>query len=491
MLKPWKNRRKTIIFAVLGFLSLAGYFFWCSRVYGLGYPLDDAWIHQTYARNFAQTGQWTFSPGKTSGGSTGPLWGLLLAILHLVQLPEVVGTAFLGWFLLFLTAVYTVKLVWVIEPEITISRIFVGGIILFEWHLVWSAGSGMETLLFGLLALIVIIRINDLVREVWLTGLIAGISVWVRPGGLTLIAPVLFVLAFSDIDQKWNKIAQALIGFLVPIIPYFLFNFFIIGDIWPNTFFAKQAEYVELTKQPLLDRFWTVGYQLLVGVGLLVLPGFIRNMYLAIKDRDWCSMGALCWVVGYISIYAFKLPVDYQHGRYVMPVLPIFIGFGIAGSADLLLWNSDETWRRIAGRVLWVSVGLTGFAFWLQGANAFATDVAVIETEMVAAAKWIDQNLDDHAVVAAHDIGALGYFGNRQIVDLAGLISPDVIPIIRDEKALADYLTEQDVDYLMTFPDWYRTLDKHQSVVYQTDGKFAPKFGSGNMTVYRWGTDNE
>jgi hypothetical protein len=480
-----------IIFAVLAFLSLAGFLFWSSWVYRIGYPLDDAWIHQTYARNFAQTGQWTFSPGNTSGGSTGPLWGFLLAFFHVIQLPELAGTAILGWFFLFLAGAYTVKLVFAFEPEPKINRILVGVIVFFEWHLVWSAGSGMETLLFGLMALIVVSRIKDSERKVWLTGFFAGISVWIRPGGLTLIAPVLFVLAFSNIDQKLKKIVQALIGFLIPVIPYFLFNYFVIGDFWPNTFFAKQAEYVELTNQPLLKRFWTVVYQLLVGVGVLLLPGFVRKVYLAVKDRDWYSIGAFCWVIGYISIYAFKLPVDYQHGRYVMPVLPIFLGFGIAGCAGWLAWNTDVVWRRIVGRVFWVSVGLISFAFWLRGANAFAYDVAVIETEMVSAAKWINENLDEEAIVAAHDIGALGYFGNREIVDMAGLISPDVIPIIRDEKALSAYLSKQEVDFLMTFPNWYQTLNTGRPVVYQTDGKFAPKFGSGNMTVYRWEIDNE
>ena len=46
----------------------------------IGFPLDDAWIHQTYARNLAQTGQLAFVPGQPSAGSTSPAWTVLLAI---------------------------------------------------------------------------------------------------------------------------------------------------------------------------------------------------------------------------------------------------------------------------------------------------------------------------------------------------------------------------------------------------------------------------
>lgn len=37
-----------------------------------GFPLDDAWIHQTYARNLAQSGQLAYLPGQPSAGSTSP-----------------------------------------------------------------------------------------------------------------------------------------------------------------------------------------------------------------------------------------------------------------------------------------------------------------------------------------------------------------------------------------------------------------------------------
>ena len=50
----------------------------------LGYPLDDGWIHQVFARNLAETGQMAFNRGEPAAGSTAPLWTVALAFVRLV-----------------------------------------------------------------------------------------------------------------------------------------------------------------------------------------------------------------------------------------------------------------------------------------------------------------------------------------------------------------------------------------------------------------------
>ena len=137
-------------------------------------------------------------------------------------------------------------------------------------------------------------------------------------------------------------------------------------------------------------------------------------------------------------------------------------------------------------RVWGISAVAVLLIFWIMGAQAFARDVGVIQTEMVATARWIGENTDVSDVIAAHDIGTIGYFTDREIIDLAGLVSPDVIPFIRDENRLADYMEASDVDYLVTFPDWYPILVEKIDVVFQTSGEISPSLGGENMAVYRW-----
>jgi hypothetical protein len=168
--------------------------------------------------------------------------------------------------------------------------------------------------------------------------------------------------------------------------------------------------------------------------------------------------------------------------------MPIFILFGISGT---IVWiDTHYQDQRIAPRVLakvWLISGIIVISlFWILGVKAYAEDIAIIESEMVTTAHWIRDNTPPNALIAAHDIGALGYFSQRDILDLAGLISPDVIPFIRDEDRLKDYLDAQNVDYLMTFPAWYPSLTLSPPLIYQTHNPYSPKQGGENMAVYRW-----
>jgi hypothetical protein len=88
--------------------------------------------------------------------------------------------------------------------------------------------------------------------------------------------------------------------------------------------------------------------------------------------------------------------------------------------------------------------------------------------------------------VAAHDIGALGYFGQRPVLDMAGLADPEVIPILRDEARLAGYLTGAGAAYLMSFPAWYPSLTACAEAVHESDSAFSQALGGESMTVYRW-----
>ena len=260
------------------------------------------------------------------------------------------------------------------------------------------------------------------------------------------------------------------------------------GSLWPNTFYAKQAEYAVQRAAPLLTRLGQVGSLPFVGAQALFLPGLLGVIWLLVRQRRWLMLLPLGWAGSLILAYTLRLPVTYQHGRYLIPLIPVLTVFGVGGMSQLLRLHAPELIPRLASRAWLMAVGLLAIIFWFIGAGAYMRDTQIIETEMVATARWINQHTPPSALIAAHDIGALGYFGQRPILDMAGLVSPQVIPFIRDETRLQAWLTDSGADYLVTFPGWYPALTKPlaTSEVFRTQAPFSPAAGGENMVVYAW-----
>jgi hypothetical protein len=123
-------------------------------------------------------------------------------------------------------------------------------------------------------------------------------------------------------------------------------------------------------------------------------------------------------------------------------------------------------------------------AFQWVGAAQNAQDVVLIETQMVRTAQWVNENLPADALLAVHDIGAVGYFTDNPLIDLAGLVTPDVVDFIRDEAQLAEYLDSTQAGYLVTFPGWYPQLVEGRNVLFQAGLERFPF--DEDMTVYLW-----
>jgi len=473
---------------MISLLSLGLYLLLSDHVIGIGYPLDDAWIHQTYARNLAQLGEWSFIPGQPSAGSTAPLWSAMISIAYLLKDQAFSWTFTLGWLSLLGVAISGAWFARLLSPNQKEFQIWIIVFLMLEWHLVWAALSGMETLFFSFLVLLTFGWLLSENRN-WLgIGLLIGISIWVRPDGITLIAPA--TLSSFFVEGQWRKrmasIIHLCLGISFFLVLYLALNRSLFGTYFPNTFFAKQAEYSIYQQLPIFQRLLDQAKLPLIGAGALLFPGFVLFLFRAFRERNIPALVGALWLLGYIGMYALRLPVTYQHGRYIIPAMPVYFCYGLVGTLDWLEWSSDTAWKRMISKVWLFSIVLVWLGFWALGARAYALDVAAIETEMVATANWISDHLEPNAIIAAHDIGALGFFANNKIIDLAGLVSPEVIPFIRDEGYLRSYLNQMNVDYLMTFTDWYPDLIKGKEMIYITGSKFSQELGAENIAIYRW-----
>ena len=481
------NRRVSsrLVIAIVALIAVGYYLLVSASIFRIGFPLDDAWIHLTYARNLAQHGEWAFRLGERSAGSTSPLWTVLLSIGFLLHLAPYVWTFFLGWVVLTLLGIQAENIarrsIELYKPRLP----WVGLFFVLAWHLTWSAVSGMETLLHGFLVLVVLGALLEGSRRYLTLGLLAGLSIWVRPDGLTLLGPILFTAFLTE--SSWSARAQAisktLIGFGTLFFLYLLFNLALSGNPMPNTFYAKQAEYQMfwLTK-PLLERITQYLWPILASPFIVLVPGMILWFIKIIRTKNWGAISGVIWLIGYIGIYFTRLPA-YQHGRYIIPALPILYLWGMLGLVGFV--TSPNANKRIV--FLWqVLTGVLCLVFGFIAARQNAYDVYLIESEMVVTAQWVDQNVPPDALLAVHDIGALGYHVENPILDLAGLITPEVVPFIRDEDRLAEYLDANSVDYLIVFMSEYPQLTSQRTPLFVAGLEDDPVGIENDMQVYKW-----
>ena len=111
-----------VVIAFAALIAVLFYLITSELIFRIGFPLDDSWIHLTYARNLAEHREWAFRLGERSAGSTAPLWTVLLAIGFLIGLGPYVWTYLLGWATLTLVGIYAENLARQLVPSYT-SRV--------------------------------------------------------------------------------------------------------------------------------------------------------------------------------------------------------------------------------------------------------------------------------------------------------------------------------------------------------------------------------
>lgn len=479
-------RRDALLLAGVTLLAGAIYLAASAIYYRIGFPLDDAWIHLTFARNLAEHGQWAFRLGQPSAGSTSPLWSALLSIGFWLHLAPYAWSYFLGLTILWMLGIVSEATARRLLPAYRPRLPWIGLFMIVEWHNLWAAMSGMETLLHGLIVTTSLAALMTNSRRYLTLGLLTGLSVWVRPDGLTLLGPVALTILLTE--KTWparlRALVQYLLGFGVLFVFYLFFNLLIGGTPMPNTFYAKQAEYIAWQGLPISTRIGRLLLQLLVGPSFLLVPAMVLWAVRSVRGRAWGSLAALVWVIGYMTLYISRLPV-YQHGRYVMPAMPIFFLAGLLAVVEFTASRTFGRYHWLAASFWNISLAAVSILFIVLGARSYASDVAFIEGQMVDTARWVKANLPQDALLAVHDIGAMGYFDEHRLIDLAGLVSPEVIPFIRDEARLASHLDAADTGYLIAFPDFYSQLTVGREVVFEAQDVNGEADGI-IMTIYRW-----
>jgi arabinofuranosyltransferase len=483
-----------------------------------GVPLDDAWIHFQFARNLARGDGLSFNPGQPASGSTSPLWTLLLAAVYLVggRFP-VAGQALSAvGYLAMLAATYALgKRLTGCHWTAWLAGMVVG----LNGRMVWAGLSALEVCLFAALSLLAIgahLSGRRQRRYRLRTAALFGLAALSRPEGY-----LLFALAVAD--RTWGylsqhetrdtrhvlRIACSVSLFAAIVAPYLIFSLATSGHLLPNTYHAKAA-FSLLPDREFRD-FLSVGAVYLILDNPLLLPFFLLGLILLTRHAPLLSM----WCVGLPLAYAFMRASLYQHGRYLMVLVPCNAVVAVWGLLEMQKVAQRRGWLHSAAlpapkghppRVRGVLRGgqksalailaslliVAGTAWRLpEMADQYAKNVDDINRLHVALGHWIEQNTAPGDILALNDIGAIAYISEREVVDLAGLVTPEITPALRapgQTQQLVDFLARRDVDYVIIFPNWFPGLAARDDVlqeVHRVTLENRTITGGETMVVYQ------
>jgi hypothetical protein len=456
---------------------------------------DDAYITFRFAHNLASGAGYSFNPGHPTYGSTAPLWVFLIAGLNQLGLDIPTAAHLMNWLFTVLNVVLFFRLACVYLGRNAAALVATVLFVADPWFIRWSV-SGMEnalalSVLIGLLLSQAALRNSGRVN--WLAPLLGALAALCRPemsllGGLLALDNLLF-----ERRRLLANLVAMVIAYVVIVTPWVLYAISVFHSLIPNTITAKLTrDYVGALLRVLeyFATFW--GLQGLAVFAVIASPSlrekfsqlFGQRLSIWFLPAAWAAILPTFYIVG-------GAPVA---GRYMVFGLPCYLLIGVAAWA--VLWSR---FPKVVGAALVLTVALIAvvqyhycwyITRWPQG-----MDPRLIDTALTL--KSVSKTTD---VVAADQIGVLGYFSNRTVLDIFGLISPEIMPYRKfpDQGPVWRYVHERRAQYVLatdsieSLSRWdpaYRSLTLVKQVTVQREGAGAADNPPTVYNLYRtnWG----
>jgi hypothetical protein len=460
-----------------------------------GFAGDDTFIHLQYARNLANGHGFSFNPGQPSYGTTGPLWTLLIAGVGILIGGDFLLAAKALGFASAAACVFVfhgLARTLIRRPEVALLATCAFAV--DPWFLKWSA-SGMETPLAVLIA-VAALRLHLRRREsggLPVSALLLGVGTLVRPEFAALFSIMLFDRVFIA-RRSLGESLWALFLYVVPVLPWALFAVGTFGDVIAATVHAKSG----FTSRPeIIVRTAQIVGGVYAPVLVAGLAGGLSAWRAAgRKDRRrWLARHLVAWIWPLALPAAYVVTKSYVASRYLLLISPYLIVLGFAGIGAFAA--SPRAARRIGVLVL---ATLVAISVAVQATLVYPRTRSTrgVDDDLIALAEWIRENTPREAVVAVHEVGAVGFFSERRVLDTAGLVSSEALPYVLSYR-VGDLLRDMRPDYYVSsgIPDTDRQVfEPHadrMTLLYerevQREGS-TPRFGQPmKMAVYRfdWG----
>jgi hypothetical protein len=433
--------RVAIVLAVASALHLA-------LVASLGDALiDDTFIHLQFAKNFRDGHGLVFNPGERVFGTTSPLWSLGLGVLGRTgaDLDALARGASVLFGLASLAAV-ALALRRFLGATVSAHGFAAGraeaawacGVLAFAadaWLVRWSA-TGMETscgVFLVAAGFAAYFARRPWGNRVWLPALWWSVAALVRPeaGLLVVLLVVRVLLAHGPARPRLERAAIVVAVAAAVQAPWLAYAASFYGTLAPATLAAKTAG--GTGPVVFLDSLVRQAQELVPrGIEGLAFLALLPPLAAALWHRRAEHFLPLAWLLGVPLVYALRgvHPIS----RYLLPLAPVLLLYGWSALAALAASERRDPRRAygvLAGALaLSLAVNLAIHVRWVvPHARTFSADA---RRTLGGYGAWARDHTPPGTPFAIPDIGLFAYVADRPVVDLAGLVTPGITPLIRE-----------------------------------------------------------
>jgi len=429
-----------------------------------GFPLDDSWIHIEYARSIYEGRPWEYSPGCPSTGATSPLWAILLSPL----------------FFLSSNPTSLILLVYYVSAVLFIGSAFLAGIIVRDYtnstlfaHLsiigfvltprgTWLMLSGMESPLFIFLILVGIYNADkpgwkyDLVM-----GVTGGLLFLTRPEGVFFLIvglPIRLLSAWRGRELSLRRLISfggTLLLACAIAVPWIMHCISVTGLPLPDTFYAKSGA-LSPSSITIWNEFWSATFREFP----FTIIGLFGGIILIFKGKPY----AWVFLVTILIVYFISIPyaVLVNNARYMTPLIFLLtiISVTVVGlltdqlRTDPPNLKTDLSYSLAATILILIILVPTTPAF-VRQADFFGNSVKNINEMQVTIGQWLYENTPADAKFAIFDAGAIRFFGNRTVFDLAHLVTPELAHGNFTILETFEWLRDRGCNYTVSWRDWF------------------------------------
>lgn len=381
---------------------------------------DDPYITYRYSKNLANGLGFVYNPGQRILSTTTPLFAIILAVLSIAWNDIPVISVLIGSFSIALSA----WLLREISKKWEVPWMGYVGLLLYPTFPLVNSTLSSEIPLY--IALILACFLFYLKKEILLVSIISAILVLTRPDGL--IVPAVLFIHHLITEKRLNRdVLLGILMFLSVIGTWFAFSWLYFGNPLPVTLTVKQAQAKMTITQSFAEGVITIikPYRRFPYI-IEFLFAFLGLFYVLRSDRKPYLF--LMWAILYFLAYSF-LGVS----RYFWYYAPLVVAFVM-----LVGWGFNWLSRIKNSNLFLLLILITFFVFQTKDIWRLHTNLDDRLRIYQDVGNWLRQNTDNDDTVGLLEVGIIGYYSNRTMVDFAGLIQPEVIKTFSPSSTYED-----------------------------------------------------